>query len=71
MPERSYKADRGLIQREAASFIDAVEGAQREGRDGIVMTIDAFGNEPELLREVLVYAAEEGVAVTFAPDSKG
>jgi hypothetical protein len=39
-----------LIQREAASFIDALEEVQRGDRDGIVMTIDALGNEPELLR---------------------
>lgn len=70
MPERGYKADRALIQREATSFIDAITEVKRKDRDGIVMTIDAFGNEPELLREVLVYAAEEGVAVTFAPDTE-
>lgn len=70
MTKRSYKADRDLIQREAPSFIEAVQKGKTGDTDGIVLTIDAFGNEPELLREVLVYAAEEGVAVIFAPDSE-
>ena len=70
MSERGYKADRDLIKREAPSFISAVERAKDREVDGIVLTIDAFGNEPELLRDALVFAAEEGVAVTFAPDSE-
>jgi hypothetical protein len=83
LEERKYKADRGLIAREAPSFIEAVQkskAGETDGivltidafggeTDGIVLTIDAFGNEPGLLREVLVYAAEEGVTVIFAPDS--
>lgn len=68
MEERGYKADRELINREAPSFITVVEKARDGEVDGIILTIDAFGHEPELLREVLVFAAEEGVAVTFAPD---
>jgi hypothetical protein len=67
---RKYKANRDLIQREAPSFIRAVQSGKSGDTDGIVLTIDAFGNEPELLREVLVYAAEEGVSVIFAPDSE-
>lgn len=69
MGERKYKADRNLIAEEAPSFIKAVQKSKAGETDGIVLTIDAFGNEPELLREVLVYAAEEGVTVIFAPDS--
>lgn len=71
MGERKYKADRDLIAGEAPSFIEAVQKSKAGETDGIVLTIDAFGNEPELLREVLVYAAEEGVTVIFAPDSVG
>ncbi len=70
MGQRKYKADRALIEKEAPSFIEAVGRGKTGETEGIVLTIDAFGHEPELLREVLVYAAEEGVAVIFAPDSE-
>jgi hypothetical protein len=70
LEERGYKADRDWIKRDAPSFIEAVENSRSGTSEGIVMTIDAFGNEPELLREVLVYAAEEGVTVFFAPDAR-
>jgi hypothetical protein len=69
LAERKYKADRELIAREAPSFIEAVQKSKAGETDGIILTIDAFGNEPELLREVLVYAAEEGATVIFAPDA--
>ena len=68
LTERGYKSDREWIKRDAPSFIEAVEKSRDGSSEGIVLTIDAFGNEPELLREVLVYAAEEGVTVIFAPD---
>lgn len=58
-----------ILKKHAPDFIRAVEAGVSGEHEMIIMTIDAFRGEPELLEAALSYAYDRGVAVTFAPDS--
>jgi hypothetical protein len=57
-----------LRRHNASRFIAAVETTRQEA-DTVVMTIKAFGGEPEVLYVALDYAHHSGVAVTMAPEA--
>jgi hypothetical protein len=63
--------DREIYLREhgAPRFIAAVSRTRKEA-DTVIMTVNAFGGEPETLYVALDYAYHSGVAVTMAPDPK-
>lgn len=54
------------IRAEAPKFIEAVDDSKDKDRV-LIMTLDAFANEPELLHACLWYAYSNGVAVNMAP----
>ncbi|GAA4550029.1 hypothetical protein [Amycolatopsis samaneae] len=56
-----------LRRHNAKSFIKAVTGARAENTQ-LILTLQAFYREPELLYTALVYASARGVAVTMAPE---
>jgi hypothetical protein len=58
-----------LREHDAASFIDAINGAQAKNTNTVIMMLDAFHHEPELLYVALDYARSCGVTVTMAPPS--
>ncbi len=59
-----------LRQHDAGNFVEAVSGAQTKKADTLIMMLDAFWNEPELLYVALNYARDQGVTVTMAPPSE-
>jgi hypothetical protein len=61
-----------LIEQNAPGFIVAVQSLQeRQGKaevaSPILLTLDAFADDPLLLYACLWYSATYGVACTFAP----
>jgi hypothetical protein len=56
-----------LREHDAGGFIEAVRKARKA--DTLILTIDAFRAQPEVLYVALDYAKDEGVAVTMAPPS--
>ena len=57
-----------LIERGAPRFIPSVRRALADKADaGIVLTLDAFTEEPELLYACAWYAAVHGVPLHLAP----
>jgi hypothetical protein len=71
MPQQVLPAsqeDREVYLREhdAAGFIDSVTTAQRE-QTPVIMMLDAFWREPDLLYVALDYARSSGVDVTLTP----
>jgi hypothetical protein len=55
-----------LREHDAAGFIDSVAAAQRE-KAPVIMMLDAFWREPDLLYVALDYARASGVDVTLTP----
>jgi hypothetical protein len=58
-----------LRERDAAGFIDSVAAAQRENAP-VIMTLDAFWREPNVLYVALDYARASGVDVTLTPPNE-
>lgn len=59
-----------LREHDAGNFIEAVRSTQTEKADTLIMMLDAFWHEPELLYVALDYARDQGVTVTMAPPSQ-
>jgi hypothetical protein len=75
MPQQvlpSNQEDREVYLREhdAGEFIEAVQSAQTKQADTLIMILDAFWGEPELLYVALNYARDQGVTVTMAPPTR-
>lgn len=69
LPNNQEDREVYLREHDAGNFIEAVKGAQTEQADTLIMMLDAFWNEPELLYIALNYARDQGVTVTMAPPS--
>lgn len=54
----------------AGGFIDAVISARAEHADMVMMTVQAFAGESELLYAALRYAYLSGMEVRFAPKAE-
>jgi hypothetical protein len=67
LPNNQEDREVYLREHEAGNFIEAVQGVQKEKVDTLIMTLDAFWGEPELLYVALNYARDEGVTVTMTP----
>jgi hypothetical protein len=59
-----------LRHHDAAGFIDAVSDARRDSADTVIMSVNGFAGEPEVLYVALDYAHHSGMAVTMAPATK-
>lgn len=64
------KEELAVMEEHAPSFLLAVKAVKEGEIDAILMTVDAFGYEPELLVLALRHAQNEGAPVTMAPDSE-
>jgi hypothetical protein len=60
-----------LREHERVAFIEAVKRTQTKKTDTLIMMLDAFWGEPELLYVALNYARDQGVTVMVAPPSDG
>lgn len=58
-----------LREHDAAGFIDSVVTAQR-GQAPLIMMLDAFWRDPDVLYVALDYARASGVDVTLTPLSE-
>lgn len=58
-----------LREHDAAGFVDAVTKAQRD-KAPVIMMLDAFWREPDVLYVALDYARTSGVDVMLAPPTK-
>lgn len=58
---------RRVVGASAPAYLDALDAVRRGEADVLMMTISAFVNEPELLRDALLLAHNEGVEVCMAP----
>jgi hypothetical protein len=70
LPHNQEDREVYLREHEAGNFIKAVQGVQKEKADTLIMMLDAFWGEPELLYVALNYARDQGVTVTMTPPSK-
>jgi hypothetical protein len=59
-----------LREHEARDFVEAVRSTQTEKADTLIMMLDAFSGEPELLYVALDDARDQGVTITMAPPSE-
>lgn len=59
-----------LREHDAGEFIEAVQSAQTKQADTLIVMLDAFWGEPELLYVALNYARDRGVTVTMAPPTR-
>lgn len=64
------KASIDMIKDEAPNFIKAVERAAESEAD-ILLMLDAFAGEPELLYNCLWYAQQRNVCLRFVPAQPG
>jgi hypothetical protein len=57
------------LKRAAPEWIKAVQHAKEEEAD-VILTLDAFVGDPQLLFDALWFAHDRGVAVMLAPPSE-
>jgi hypothetical protein len=69
LPDNQEDREVYLREHGALRFVVAVDRTRKEA-DTVIMTVKAFGGEPETLYVALDYAYHCGVAVTMAPDPK-
>jgi hypothetical protein len=67
LPNNQEDREVYLRDLDAANFIIAFTDARKNKIDTLIMTLDAFEHEPELLYVALDYAKHSGVTVTIAP----
>jgi hypothetical protein len=67
LPNNQEDREVYLREHDAGNFIEAVSSTQTKQADTLIMMLDAFWNEPELLYVALNYARDQGVTVTMAP----
>lgn len=70
LPNNQEDREVYLREQNAGEFIEAVQSTQTKQADTLIMMLDAFWGEPELLYVALNYARDQGVTVTMAPPSK-
>ena len=70
LPNNQEDREVYLREHQAGDFIEATGSAQTKADGNLIMMLDSFWNEPELLYVALSYARELGVAVTIAPPSE-
>jgi hypothetical protein len=70
LPNNQEDREVYLREHDAANFIEAVKNTQTEQANTLIMMLDAFWHEPELLYVALSYARDQGVTITIAPPSK-
>jgi hypothetical protein len=69
LPNNQEDREVHLGEHDAGQFIEAVSSTQTKKTDTLIVMLDAFWNEPELLYVALGYARDQGVMVTMAPPS--
>jgi hypothetical protein len=69
LPNNQEDREVYLHEHDAGSFIDSVTKAQRE-KAPVIMMLDAFWREPDVLYVALDYARSSGVDVTLTPLSE-
>jgi hypothetical protein len=69
-PTQIAELETRLKHGKAGNFIEAVTSALRSADGHIMLTYQAFYEEPELLYTALAYASARGATVTFAPERK-
>ena len=67
LPNNQEDREAFLREHDAGDFIEAVNSTQTRQADTLIMMLDAFWREPELLYVALNYARDKGVTVTMAP----
>jgi hypothetical protein len=70
LPNNQEDREVYLREHDAGQFIKAVRNTQTKKADTLIMMLDAFWGEPELLYIALSYARDQGATVTMAPPSK-
>ncbi len=70
LPNNQEDREVYLCEHDAGDFIKAVHGTQTKKAGALVMMLDVFWGEPELLYVALSYARDQGVTVTMAPPSR-
>jgi hypothetical protein len=68
LPNNQEDREFYLREHDAADFINSVATAQREHAP-VIMMLDAFWREPDLLYVALDYARSTGVDVTLTPQA--
>jgi hypothetical protein len=71
LPNNQEDREVYLREHDAGQFVESVSSTQTTKADTLIMMLDAFWGEPELLYVALNYARDQGVTVTMAPPSKG
>jgi len=69
LPNNQEDCEVFLREHDAGDFIEAVNSTQTKQADTLIMMLDAFWGEPELLYVALNYARDQGVTVTMTPPS--
>lgn len=54
------------LQKEIPNFIDAINECKKTG-SFMLMTVEAFHEDPELFYAAMLYAFDEGIEVRLAP----
>jgi hypothetical protein len=67
LPNNQEDREVYLREHDAGQFVDAVRSTQTNKAGTLIMMLDAFHDEPELLYVALSYARDQGVTVTMAP----
>jgi hypothetical protein len=68
MPTNQEDREVYLREHDAATFIEAVSNARRDAIKAVIMTVNAFAGEPDVLYVALDYAHHSGVTITMASD---
>jgi hypothetical protein len=67
LPNNQEDREVYLREHDAGQFIEAVNSTQTKKADTLIMMLDAFWGDPELLYVALNYARDQGVTVTMTP----
>jgi hypothetical protein len=70
LPNNQEDREVYLREHDARDFIEAVSSTHTKKAGTLIMMLDAFLGEPELLYVALSYARDQGVTVTMTPPSK-
>jgi hypothetical protein len=70
LPDNQEDREVYLRDHNAPSLITAVTDARANDLDTVIMMLDAFHGDPELLYVALDYARSQGVTITMAPPAK-
>jgi len=67
IPNNREDQERFLRDHNAANFIAGVAGARQKADDTVMLTVQAFYREPEVLYVAAEYASDMGVTLIVAP----